>query len=295
MDFKQIFLDSCKEFKVNVTSKLKDNNNFRVSSQDVVKTVQNYPIHRKIFEGCFKEGELKTLRMVCQIFGSTSIVRINEHKDLSIVCPLMYVTTGHDHLERGDLVVPVCKLAPFSELTEEQIFQVFVPSDCDDFRGVKIPLVDLFPCHPKVLPEERLPGFSISTSKGFNFVSVKANHGLSLGDFLVVRGKNYKVVDIHPDDGFAKVEGSRNMIYVDKNFENNVNNQALRFRRMVSVRGKFSSIPISKLHIFRGMSIKFKENKNKNNHGIMELIFSCAVFNSSGFYTRSLAITETDM
>ena len=118
---------------------------------------------------------------------------------------------------------------------------------------------------------------------------------MNVGDYLVVRGKNYKIIDIHPDDAFCAVEGARNMIYVNRGFENNVNKQAFRFRKMIYIRGKFLSVPVSKLHVFRGTSIRFRENKNENNHGFMDLIFSCAVFNASGFYTRSLAITETDM
>ena len=298
MDFKQIFLQSCKEFKSNVCSKLKDNNNFRVASQEVVKTVQSYPTHSEIFHTCFKEGELKTLRLVSKIFGSTNIVKFNEHKDLSIVSPLLYVTTVHDDLGRGDIVIPICKLPPISEDAEDQNFHVFVPSDSDDLLGgvSAIPLNTLFPCNPSIFREERLEGFSLSTDKGFNFVSVKANHGLNVGDFLVVRGKFYKISEIHPDDGCSSsLEGSRNMIYVDRNFENTVNRQAFRFKRMVNIYGRLLSIPVSKLNVFRGVSIKFRGNKNGNDHGIMDLTFSRIVFNSSGFYTRNLAISEADM
>ena len=152
----------------------------------------------------------------------------------------------------------------------------------------------MLPIDPSVLPEERLEGFSIQVSKGNNFVSVKAGHGLEVGDYLVVRGKNYRITDIHPDDCFVKEEGSRNMIYVQKEFDNNVKNQCFRFRKMVFVKGKMVDLKEEHMHRFRGIEIKFKE-KNKNSHGIMELSFSTAVFNSSGYYTRSLAITEFDM
>ena len=67
----------------------------------------------------------------------------------------------------------------------------------------------------------------MTTKNERNFGSVKANHGLKIYDYLVVRGKLYKATDIHPDDGFLGSEGSRN-IYVDRNFEKNVNNQPLR-------------------------------------------------------------------
>jgi len=60
-------------------------------------------------------------------------------------------------------------------------------------------------------------------------VSVKAGHGLIVGDYLVVRGKSYQIKDIHPDDCFSLVKGSRNMIYVDKPFESNTKKQFFDF------------------------------------------------------------------
>jgi len=301
MDFKQVFVECCQEFKVNVISKFKEHNNFRVTAEDVVKTVQNYPIHKNIFNSCFKEGSLLTLRMVHKVFGD-SCVRINQHKDLSIVAPLWYVTTDNVDLSmgRGDLVIPVCKLLSLSELIEDQYIQVFVPSGCDDDLGHSnvsnsLPLSDLFPLNPNILPEERLVGYSITVSKGDNYVSIKAGHGLVIGDFLDVRGKNYEIQSIHPDDCFASVEGSRNMIYVKNVFLCNVKDQVFRYRKMVYVNGRLLSLKFSNILTFRGVSISFKENKNKNNHGNMVLSFSCAIFNASGFYTRSLAITEADM
>ena len=298
MDFQKVFIECCEEFKFNVLAKFKEHNNFRVSADDVVKTVQNHPIHRRIFESCFKEGELTLLRQAYKVFG-VGTIRINQHRDISLVAPLMYVTTPGEHgdLDRGDLVIPICKAVPFTELPEDQSFQVFVPSSCDDLGRTDniVTLSYLLPFFdPHVLPEERLTGYSISTGRGNKFVSVKAGHGLNIGDFLVVRGKSYKIMDIHPEDIFAAVPESRNMIYVDKSFECNVKNQAFRFRKMVYLHGSLQTLPCTAFVTFRGLSIKFKE-KNKNKHGAMELTLSCAVFNSSGYFTRSLAIPEEDI
>ena len=85
------------------------------------------------------------------------------------------------------------------------------------------------------------------------------------------------------------------MIYVERPFENNTEKQPLRFRKTIYLCGKLISVFSSNLSTFRGVSIKFKENKNKNNHGAMELTFSCAIFNSLGYYTRNLAIPEVDI
>lgn len=303
MDFKKIFIDSCEEFKANVKSKVKEHNNFRVSAEDVVKKIQNYPIHRQIFKSCFKVGQIKTLRLSLKIFGD-GIIRVNQHKDISIVAPLFYATVATQDLDRGDLVLPVCNLLPFSEHTaaEEQNIQVFVPSSCDNDElgeGGEVSLFDLLPACPDVLPENRTPGYSISMSKGDNFTSVREGHGLLVGDFLVVRGKNYKIMEIQPDDGCASIyqkEGSRNMVYVDRSFENNSEKQPLRFRKMIYLRGKLISVSASSLSTFRGIAINFKDSRNKDyNHGVMELSFSCAVFNSLGYYTRNLAIAEADI
>eukprot|EP00111_Clytia_hemisphaerica_P005052 TCONS_00014533-protein len=131
MDFKQIFVHCCREFKENVSGKLREHNNFRTNpTEGVVKKVQHYPIHRSIFDSCFKEGSLLTLRLVYKIFGGRSCVRFNQHGDISLIAPLYYVVSsgGHVDLCRGDIVLPVCKLPSFDE---EEIFQVFVPSSSD--------------------------------------------------------------------------------------------------------------------------------------------------------------------
>ena len=52
---------------------------------------------------------------------------------------------------------------------------------------VIIPLDKLFPFDPKVLPEERLVSFGISTRNERNFVSLKKDHGLNVGDYIVER------------------------------------------------------------------------------------------------------------
>ena len=94
------------------------------------------------------------------------------------------------------LVLPVSKLGPFTELAEDQNFQVLVPSCCDDPEGGhnKVPLNDLLiPLDPSFLPEERIPGYGVNTVNCIpnywyqrdNYVSLKSGHGLVKGDFLV--------------------------------------------------------------------------------------------------------------
>ena len=187
-------------------------------------------------------------------------------------------------------------------MLRSQNFHVFVPGDCDDdddsakpYTNTKIPVSSLLSINPIILPEERKAGYYISTSKDDSYVSVKADHGLTVGDYLVVRGKNYRIVDIHPDDGFTSKWGSRNLIFVDKPFQNNVKRQAFRLRKMRHLFGRFVQVSSSHLCTYRGFSSCFKSCKSQNNHGEMELKFSCAVFNSEGFFTRNLAIAEEDM
>ena len=295
--YKQIFNQCCNEFKVNVGQKLREHNNFRIE-EDVIKKVQNYPIHREIFRNCYMEGELKTLRMVCSVFGGKSCLKINQHKDLSVIAPQYYMSTCHSSLCRGDLIFPISKLFP-SDSDPAEKYCVFVPSSSsDETESNSIPLSSLLPFDPDVLPEERHvhgEGFNLSTVKGDNYASVKSGHNLSVGDYLVVRGKNYKIRDIHPDDCFARVEGSRNMIYVTEPFANNVKRQIFRFRKMIWLKGQLIDVPAVKIHSYHPVQIYFKEKKKKIEHGVMDLSFSCSVFNASGFYTRCLAIPEADL
>ena len=89
--------------------------------------MNSYPIHKAVFDECFEEGQFKPLRLQWKKFGD-SLFRINHHKDISIIAPLFYVTkTDVDlDLDRGDLVIPICKLLAVSTLDEEHSFHVLV-------------------------------------------------------------------------------------------------------------------------------------------------------------------------
>ena len=64
---------------------------------------------------------------------------------------------------------------------------------------------------------------------------------------------------------------------------------------MVWVFDQLVDVPAIKIQQYRPAEVSLKANKNKNEHGIMELSFSCRVFNASGFYTRCLAIPVADL
>ena len=63
---------------------------------------------------------------------------------------------------------------------------------------------------------------------------------------------------------------------------------------MIYLKGSLVEVEAKDIMKYRGIDISFKE-RNCNLHGTMELSFSCAVFNCSGFYTRSLALPEDEM
>jgi len=131
---------------------LREHNNFRVFSDDVVKKVQNHPIHRDSFDYCFKEDDIKTVRLAVKDFGLRSCVRDNQHKDMSMVAPFCYITFDLEglNLRRGDLVLPLCVTSLFND-DEVPVFQVFVTSCGDEIVVPTIPLSDLVPIDPLAL------------------------------------------------------------------------------------------------------------------------------------------------
>ena len=83
IDFKQTFVQCCREFKESVSSKLREHINFQTNpAEDIVKKVQHYPIRRSMFDSCFEEGSLLTLKMVWKVFGGHSCMIFNQHGDI---------------------------------------------------------------------------------------------------------------------------------------------------------------------------------------------------------------------
>ena len=250
----------------------------------------SYPIHKLVFDRTFSEACTGTLRQIYKLFDGTAIIKINQHKDLAIVLPHLYLAVAleRENLLRGDIVFPVNNLLDGGKV------QIFIPTGCDDEDVGNVSLENLLPClNPNVLPEERLTEIVVTVKIGDNFVSVKAGHTVNVGDYLVVRGKSYKVTIVTEDDCFTKVERSRNIIFVRRSC--NMNKQCLRIRRMICLNGRITSVKKEMLHSYRKFQLVFKANKNGNNHGCMEMEFSNAIFNVNGFYTRCRAIPEEDM
>ena len=247
MDFKKIFVQSCNEFKISMQQKLRDNI-FRSVNENVRK-IQSHPIHQAVFSHSFKPEDLDSIRLIYKVFGGKSMIKINQYGDVQVIFQHCYVTRDcvDSDLIRGDVVFPVNK----QRSNEEEGYQVFVQSSVEDEEVTTVSLMKLIPSlNAEVLPEKRLENFSLTVSKGENYVSVKHGHGLKVDDFLLVRGINYRIINIHYDDCFSHIEGSRNIIIVDKPFQNNINSQAFRFRNMVHLNGKLAAFSFFKEHSF---------------------------------------------
>ena len=193
------------------------------------------------------------------------------------------------NLKRGDLVIPIVE-PPVVEQSQQMI-KVFVPFGCDDDSMETVALCELYEDFKSdIFGDIWVEGYAITVEKGDNFVSLKANHGITAGDYIVVRGKSYRVMVVTDDDCFYP-EGTRNIIRIYGSFENNCTRQRLRFRQMPLLRGKLFQTEFRNLTNHKNVEIKFKQNKNnRNNHGNAEITFNNAIFNSSGYFTHDRAI-----
>ena len=118
---------------------------------------------------------------------------------------------------------------------------------------------------------------------GDNYASIKSGHGLNENDYLVVRGKNYKITAINDDDCFY-LEATRNVVRIDGSFHNNSNRQRFRFRCMPKLQGKIITFHRSNVATHHPVDISFKPNKGKNNHGNFEMCFHNIIFNNFWVY-----------
>ena len=123
---------------------------------------------------------------------------------------------------------------------------------------------------------------------GCDWVSVKNGHGLREEDYLIVRGKNYKILAITDDDAGTFLPNTRNIIRVNREFENNVTNQKLRYRRKPTVCGQIIELPKASILPHQLVTIDFKDI-NSNDHGNVEICFHNLIFNSSCYLTHGRA------
>ena len=299
--FEDIVNATVLEFKKSVTTKLRDLNNFKVNIGGERKLYISYPIHRLVFGKAFgceftpKEGkypffEIKTLDRLTELFGSKSVLKMNSLGDLALATPVCYLEQLEDNydkdLARGDLCIPIRQ--------DGDDVHCFFPAGVDNDDKVQ-PLSSLLQYESSVVPERVQPGFTINIikKKYVDYVSVASGHNLQEGDQLIVRGKSYDIIAISDDDASTSKVNSRNVIRVDRDFENSCTKQKLRFRKLPMVAGKIVVISCDHLRPHHRVQVVFKPNSGNdgNDHGVVEISFNNMIFNSSGILTQDRALS----
>lgn len=130
MDYRKIFEETCNEFKSVLKTRLRENNTFRFTAIDEQprRIVSSYPVHKLVFDKTFSEVSTYTLRQVYSVFDGNAMVKINQHNDIALITPQMYVTVllENEGFNRGDIVFPV------NNLLDNEHAQVFIPAGCDE-------------------------------------------------------------------------------------------------------------------------------------------------------------------
>ena len=137
------------------------------------------------------------------LFGYEPLVCMGKSKDFSLMLPRAYVTTDGNGLQRYQIVVPIKSISlPLSGQIDMAL--VFVPAGPDDDSPERISSRALYDVSDEndllpFLPIQECPDFTVSTVVDKKLARVLSGHPFHIGDFLVVRGKNYKIKDIYPD------------------------------------------------------------------------------------------------
>lgn len=282
---------------------IRDKNSFKFTAVDAPKRqVVSYPIHRLMFQAAFasnfKHAEkqvesenrfyLRSSSRVVEMFGVAAAIKANSSLDWSLLLPQCYCLEGHEGLtERGDIVFPI-------EEENEDVVKVFLPGGVDEDGCSKVSLdailnVSIEEMLPH-LPEKMVEGYAISVEKGSEHASVRSENPMMEGDFLIIRRKPYKIRAISDDDAFSAVEGSRNIIRVQKKFLNNVTAQKLRYKRIPSFYGSVVSLPKVVLADHKVVSFDFIANRNGNKHGLMHINYFNTIFNQLGYMVHDRAV-----
>ena len=297
--YEDIINDTVKEFVANVIKGVQDKNTIPVALSDPpLKKATSYPIHRAVFAKAFGTKlrsdekiptaanvldvtyKITTLERVQDIFGIKPLINFNKFNDFCILSPLMVITKSFDNYSAGVLVLPI-------KNTPDGI-SVFVPGGPDDDKNnsfISLRQI-ILGFKPELLPERHLEGHPLSIKKGTDYVSIVATNDVQEGDYLVVRGKSYRIYAKTDDDCFTFKEGERNVIRISGTFKNNVKRQRFRYKKMPMVCGFITNIDADFLRPHNQMEIKFSINKNGNNHGLANILFYNIVFNAEGYVTQ---------
>ena len=91
---------------------------------------------------------------------------------------------------------------------------MFVPFGCDDDSMERVALCEPYEdFKPDISGEIWVEGYATTVEKGDNFVSLKANHGIKAGYYIVAHGKSYRVMVVTDDDCFYP-ESTRNILRI---------------------------------------------------------------------------------
>ena len=141
--------------------------------------------------------------------------------------------------------------------------------------------------------DNKKKGYAVTAKKGENWLSIKSGSSVSIGNYLIIRGKRYEIVAIS-DDAFMKTEGDRDVVRTRKSFENNVNRQKLHFMKVFNLVGQICTVDLAHTSKYHPVDLKFLKNKNGNNHDNAEISFHNDIFNQSGYIAHDRAVCVDD-
>lgn len=167
----------------------------------------------------------------------------------------------------------------------------FCPTKTGETCDNKIDLCDIIKFDPDILPVTYEESNPIYTEKGENYVSIISGRSeIKKGDYLVVRNKNYKVVDVTDDDPRFIKEGARNNVYIEGFFPCKVQRYRFHYKKMPQIHGYLHEFKKTSLKSHNPVIVEFSKKRKDNNHGDISVKFHSLAFNSLGFFTQDRAI-----
>ena len=302
--FEGVFVECKKEFLLQVKRMVRDRNSFKFSAVDAPKRlIVTYPVHRLIFHGalaskfrkservgdCLEFYKLGLSSRFVELFGVAATIKANSSLDWSLILPQSYCLDDFDSVEKGDVVFPIKEVEDNCEM-----WHVFLPGGVEDTDTSKVALESILGITEEELlshlPDRTVEGFSISVRKGYEHASIRSGSPLVEGDYLVIRGKTYKIHAVSDDDAFTPIEFSRNVVNIKGKFQSNVTSQKLRFKSIPRFHGKIIILPKALLADHKVIECHFSLNKNGNKHGLVHLSYFNTIFNQLGYMIHDRAI-----
>lgn len=303
---KDFYRKQVRIFERKFIRKLKDGNNFSVTSESPREKVISLEVSKLVFEKSlasrflFNEVlqrfpftcEIRTLRRVCNIFGKDNLVRRFNSGDFTIIAPFYVVLENFVYeyectsfeISKGQLVLAIEKgdnmkcLIPYGGSNPDE-------DDSTLPDGFSLRTIDV-DGESLQYPQYKGSG-TLKVEKGYDFVYSSCDVILP-GDTLVIRNMIVHIISVVRD--IFDRSSTKDFVRLDRPMNFNAKRCIFFIKRPMKIISQDVFVPLTKLKYVRKVSLTYHREDVILHQGEVQINFFNAAFNKCGIMTHDTAI-----